>query len=105
MTSYPQLFRLRQQFEGPVVEDVAVEVEEVPLEGQAKANYQTQAARANYLCLDRPDISFATKETMRRLSNPTTDDEAALKKLGKYLLGKPRVVSNFKYGEEWQFGD
>ncbi len=28
MTSYPQLFRLRQQFEGPVVEDVAVEVEQ-----------------------------------------------------------------------------
>jgi len=27
MTSYPQLFRLRQQFEGPVVEDVAAEVE------------------------------------------------------------------------------
>jgi len=28
MTSYPQLFRLRQQFEGPVVEDVAGEVEQ-----------------------------------------------------------------------------
>ncbi len=27
MTSYPQLFRVRQQFEGPVVEDVAAEVE------------------------------------------------------------------------------
>ena len=28
MTTYPQLFRLRQQFEGPVVEDVAAEVEQ-----------------------------------------------------------------------------
>ena len=27
MTSYPQLFRVRQQFEGPVVEEVAAEVE------------------------------------------------------------------------------
>lgn len=28
MTNYPQLFRLRQQFEGPVVDDVAGEVEQ-----------------------------------------------------------------------------
>ena len=35
---------------------------------------------------------------MRRLSNPKANDEIALKKLGKYLLGKPRVVSNFRYG-------
>ena len=68
------------------------------LQGRAKSNYQTQAARANYLCLDRPDISFATKELMRKLSNPTTQDEIALKKLGKYLAGKSRVVSNFEYG-------
>ena len=27
MTTYPQFFRLRQKFEGPVVEDVAGEVE------------------------------------------------------------------------------
>ena len=62
-------------------------------------NYQTQAARANYLCLDRPDIGFATKEAMRRLSAPTKGDEVALKKLGRYLLGCPRIVSLFRYGE------
>ena len=68
------------------------------LEGERKANYQTQAARANYLCLDRCDIGFATKECMRRLSSPTVDDETALKKMVRYLKGRPRVVSIFEYG-------
>ena len=59
-----------------------LETEGEPLDDRAKGIYQTQAARANYLCLDRPDIGFATKETMRKLSNPTTEDEIALMKLG-----------------------
>ena len=36
---------------------------------------------------------------MRKLSSPTAGDETALKKIGKYLLGRPRLVSVFKYGE------
>ena len=36
---------------------------------------------------------------MRRLSNPTVNDEAALKKIAKFLLGKPRLVSVFRYGK------
>merc|ERR1739836_274287 len=36
---------------------------------------------------------------MRRLSAPTEKDEVALKKIGRYLLGNPRLVSTFKYGE------
>ena len=73
--------------------------EDIPLQGEELRNYQTQAARANYLCLDRPDIGFATKELMRRMSAPTQDDYAALKKLGRYLMGRPRVISTFRYGE------
>ena len=68
-------------------------------EGEAKANFQTQAARANYLCLDRPDLGFAVKESMRKLSTPNADDEAALKKVARYLVGKPRLISIFKYGD------
>ena len=32
------------------------------------------------------------------MSNPTTNDFMALKKIGKFLLGRPRMVSIFKYG-------
>ena len=46
--------------------------------GKDLKNYQTQAARANYLCLDRPDIGFAVREAMRRLAAPTREDEVAL---------------------------
>ena len=49
----------------PCAEEESTEVDDAVegelLEGQAKSVYQTQAARANYLCLDRPDIGFATK--------------------------------------------
>ena len=70
------------------------------LTGTAMKTFQTQAARANYLCLDRPDIGFATKECMRRLSAPTQADMVAPKKLGRYLRGRPRVVSVFKYCQD-----
>ena len=43
------------------------------------------------LCLDRCDIGFATKETMRRLSSPTRGDEIALKRLVRYLMGADLV--------------
>ena len=36
---------------------------------------------------------------MRRMASPTEDDYAALKKLGRYLMGRPRLVSTFRYGE------
>ena len=36
---------------------------------------------------------------MRRLASPTVEDEMALKRLGLFLLGCPRVVSMFRYGD------
>ena len=69
------------------------------LQGVEKKNYQKQAATANYLCLDRPDIGLSVKETMKNLSAPTRADMTTLKKVGKYLLGKPRMISHFKFGE------
>ena len=80
-------------------EGACAEEEGERLEGERLKNYQKQAARANYLCLDRPDIGYATKESMRRLSAPTEGDEVALKKIGRYLLGNPRLISVFKYGK------
>ena len=84
---------------GTPEDQIGGEPEEVPLEGESKQNYMTQAARGNYLCLDRPDLGFAVKETMRRLSTPSVEDEAALKKVARYLVGKPRLVSIFRYGD------
>ena len=48
--------------------------------------------RAAYLGQDRADIQFATKELARRMSGPTADDWASLKRLVRYLIQAPRVI-------------
>ena len=55
------------------------------------------AARANYLSLDRPDIQFATKELCRGFACPNRRDYDKLRRLGRYLLGAPRMVWTFAF--------
>ena len=44
-------------------------------------SYRALAARANYLSLDRADICFAAKECCRHMSNPTSGDWKALRRI------------------------
>ena len=60
--------------------------------------FRSFAARANYLALDRPDISQATKELCRRMSAPRAADLRALARVARYLAGAGRVV----YEYPWQ---
>jgi hypothetical protein len=60
--------------------------------------FRSFAARANYLALDRPDISQATKELCRRMSAPRAGDLQALSRVARYLAGASRVV----YEYPWQ---
>ena len=55
-------------------------------------------ARLNYLSPDRPDIAYAVKELARAMSNPNNGDWARLKRLGRYVKGRPRLVQMY----EWQ---
>ena len=67
--------------------------------GQAEASvYRAIAARCNYLQPDRPDIQYAVKEVCRLMSRPTARAMEMLKRIGRYLRGKPRLI--WKY--EWQ---
>eukprot|EP00969_Alexandrium_andersonii_P169316 7485076-Alexandrium_andersonii.AAC.1 len=60
--------------------------------GAAEASqYRALGARANYFSLDRPDLGFAAKECCRRMSAPTSHDWAALLRLARYLLRRPRA--------------
>eukprot|EP00973_Karenia_brevis_P019473 2671720-Karenia_brevis.AAC.1 len=61
-------------------------------EGRA-ARYQSLAARLNYYALDRPDIMFPVKELMRKMACPDEEDKVALKRVARYLIGKPRMVT------------
>ena len=67
------------------------------LDNREASQYRAIVARANYLCQDRSDIQFAVKELCRAMSNPTRGHWMALKRLGRYLVGKSRMTITFGY--------
>ena len=79
--------------------EVAVEGDEFEeeLDAAGARLYRGVAARLNYIAPDRPDIAYAVKEAARNMSSPKVSDLRRLRKIGRYLLGCPRLVSEFKY--------
>jgi hypothetical protein len=65
--------------------------------------FRSGAARANYLAMDRPDLSFATKELCRRMSAPVAADAASLRRVAKYLSDEPRMVYHFSWQSTGSF--
>ena len=59
--------------------------------------FRGQAARANDLGPDRPDIIYAAKEVCRGMSSPTDLHQSALKRMVRYLRSRPRMVFKFDY--------
>ena len=62
------------------------------LSKEEAALYRAMTARANYLSQDRSDIQFAVKELSRAMSSPTVSDRMQLKRLGRYLIDRPRIT-------------
>ena len=62
------------------------------LNGEESTTYRALAARANYLAMDRPDIGYATKELCRHFQAPTKESVESLRRLVRYLAGRPRLV-------------
>ena len=74
-----------------------IAADETPLEkGDAKV-FRGVAARLNYMGPDRPDMQYAIKECARCMANPRVCDWSLLKKVGRYLLHRPRLVLHFKW--------
>ena len=73
------------------------EHEEVLGEKEA-TKYRAVIARCNYISPDRPDISYAVKELARGMAHPIHGDMQRLRRLGRYLKGKPRLQQWY----EWQ---
>ena len=69
-----------------------------PLEDKEATMYRAIVARCNYLAPDRPDIAYSVKELARQMSSPRQGDMQRLKRLGRYLKGRPRLQQ--MYG--WQ---
>ena len=60
--------------------------------------FRALSARANFLSQDRCDIGFATKELCREFSVPNRNSQTRLKRLGRYLVGKQRLVHHYPWG-------
>jgi len=67
-----------------------------PLRDEDIRTFRSLTMRAAYIAEDRPDIKFATKELARWMQAPTSIAWEALKRLGRYLLGTPRLVQRFE---------
>ena len=73
-------------------EDDEDEPEEDELPAEECTRFRGIAARCNYLQPDRPDIQYAVKEVCRLMSRPTARAWVLLKRIGRYLKGRPRLV-------------
>lgn len=61
------------------------------------SEYRAIVAKMNYLAADRPDIAFSVKEAAREMSKPTIGGCDRLKRIGRYLCTRPRLVKIFKW--------
>ena len=67
---------------------------------KAKASeYHGIAARMNYLAAGWPDLQYATKDVCREVSTPTSGLWRRLVRIGRYLLGRPRMIWKFDLQE------
>ena len=55
-------------------------------------HYRSVVMRAAYLSQDRPDLSCSTKELARDMQKPSEQSMTNLKRLGRYLKKRPRLV-------------
>ena len=69
------------------------------LDGDTQRVYRSVVARGNFLAQDRADIRYTVKELCRRMAAPRQFDWRRLKKLCRYLRGRPRVVQRMPIGQ------
>ncbi len=80
-----------EESDGEEVED------DEPMEAKDATRYRAIVARLNYMAADRADIQFAVKEAARHMSTPTKSNWHALKRIGQYLKGRPRLVLRYQW--------
>ena len=65
------------------------------LMARAATAFRGSAARGNYLGPDRVDAQFASKEICRFMAKPMMSSWKALKRLGRFYVGRPRLVYDY----------
>ena len=72
-----------------------VRIQSPTLSPSATSLYRSLTMRACYLAQDRADRPYSSKECARLMSAPTEVGWTALKRIGRFFIGKPRVVQVF----------
>ena len=75
------------------------EDDDIKLNASYTTQYKSIVARANYLSMDRPDIQYAVKKLATSMSEPCNKTWNELKRLGRYLKGKPMLVIKYDWQE------
>ena len=83
---------------GEDIPEWKLDEEEAFLDAAQSTQFRMLTARANYLAADRMDIQYAVKECARGMANPQRKHQHMMKRLARYLLGRPRMI--WKY--QWQ---
>ena len=65
------------------------------LDASQTRHYRSVVMRAAYLSQDRPDLSYSAKELARDMQQPTERSMTNLKRLGRYLKERSRLVQLF----------
>ncbi len=68
-----------------------------PLNKADASAYRGVCARLNYLAQDRPELLYSAKEACRRMAKPCEGHWGLLKRIGRFLLGTPRVAQVFRW--------
>ena len=76
--------------------DILSSEEMSELEREELTQFRSLTMRAAYLSADRADVAEAVKSLARHMSSPTAYSWTRLKRLGRYLAGKMRVVQRFR---------
>ena len=58
------------------------------------------AARLNYLCQDRPDMTFATMKLCSKMSRPDAQEMKNMKRAGRFLIQVPCTPLLTRIGQE-----
>ena len=64
--------------------------------------YRSIVMKLNYLAMDRPELQWSVRRCAKKMVSPNDEDMERLKRIGRYLKGKPRVrnAMMFKQGRE-----
>ena len=61
--------------------------------------FRRAAARINYIALDRPDLSFASRVAASMMGCPKVGSDIIIKRIIRYLKGRPRVAIRYRFQE------